>query len=133
MQNSGDPGVFYGLAFRFREDSSNNVYCYAFVINSNGHYHLWKFDPNAPVKPTPLYDAQLPTTFHTGLNQSNTFQAIVQGNKFSFMVNGMPVSLSGSSQDFTDPSSPYSGGQPALLVSGPNSQFTVTQVQLAIP
>jgi serine/threonine protein kinase len=134
MQNSGDPGVFYGLAFRFREDSSSNVYCYVFAINSNGQYHLWKFDPNAPVKPTPLYGAQLPSTaFHSGLNQSNTLQAVVQGNSFSFKVNDTVVPLNGGSQTISDPSSPFSGGQPALLVSGPNSQFTVTQMQLAIP
>lgn len=134
MQNTGDQGVFYGLGFHFRQDSSGNVYSYVFAISSNGHYHIWKFDPNAPVKPTPLYDAQLPTTaFHSGLNQSNTLQAIVQGNIFSFKVNDTFVPLNNGSQTITDPSSPFSGGQPALLVSGPSSQFTVTQVQLAIP
>ena len=133
MQNAGDPSAFYGLVFHFRQDNSGNVYCYAFVINSNGNYNVWKFDPNAPVKPTPLYGAQLPSTFHSGLNQSNILQAVVQGNRFSFMVNGMPVPLSNGSPSITDPSSPYTGGQPALLVSGPNSQFTVTQVELTIP
>ena len=132
-QNTGDPSAFYGLVFRFKQDNSGNVYCYAFVINSNGNYNVWKFDPNAPVKPTPLYGAQLPSTFHSGLNQSNILRAVVQGNTFSFMVNGIPVPLSNGSPGITDPSSPYTGGQPALLVSGPNSQFTVTQVQLAIP
>ena len=132
-QNAGDPSAFYGLVFHFRKDDRGNVYCYAFVINSNGNYNVWKFDPNAPVKPTPLYGAQLPSTFHSRLNQSNILRAVVQGSTFSFMVNGMPVLLSNGSPSITDPSSPYTAGYLALLVSGPSSQFTVTKVQLTIP
>src|SRR5712692_6488809 len=132
-QNAGDSRAFYGLAFRFKEDSSG-VYSYAFVVNSSGNYHVWKFDPNAKIKPTPMDSGPLPAAFHSGLNQSNTLEVSVQGNNFSFKVNGAPVQLSGGRQSLSDsPSAPYTGGLLALLVSGPSSQFTVTQLQLAIP
>jgi len=75
----------------------------------------------------------LPAAFHSGLQQKNTLVAIVQGNSFSFQVNNAPVLVTKNSQSVTDPSSPYMGGQLAILVAGINTSFTVTQVKLAIP
>ncbi len=135
MQNTGGTTVFYGIAFymSLQADGVSMQHCYALVIDGNGDYQVLKYDINAPTVATMLWRGNSLSAIHRGLNQGNTLQAIVQGNTFSFKVNGMPVPLSGGNQSITDSSSPYTGGQLALLVAGPNTSFTVTQVQLAIP
>ncbi len=135
MQNTGGTTVFYGIAFymSLQADGVSMQHCYALVIDGNGDYQVLKYDINAPTVATMLWRGNSLSAIHRGLNQSNTLQAIVQGNTFSFKVNGMPVPLSGGNQSITDSSSPYTGGQLALLVAGPNTSFTATQVQLAIP
>jgi hypothetical protein len=50
----------------------------------------------------------------------------VQGSHFSFAVNNTAITPSTSDADYT-------GGQPALMVAGPNASFTVTSAQLSSP
>jgi serine/threonine-protein kinase len=131
--DQADPKVFYGLAFRLKLDG-NNVACYAFVINGQGDYEVLKYMSGSKT-PSILWQATS-NTIHTIPNTSNTLQAIVKGNKFSFAINGTP--LSGQSSTITDNSGspPYTGGQPALAVAGSSSSqmsFSATSAQLAIP
>jgi hypothetical protein len=139
-QNAGASSVFYGLAFRLREDGSK-VYCYAFVIASNGIYQVLKYGVNTSSSYATLTQGTL-SAIH-GQNQINTLQAIVQGSHFSFSVNGTPLLVH---QDGYDPGqtpstatpvtvtdSSYTGGQPALMLAGPNTSFTVTSVKVSSP
>ncbi len=135
QQTAGDQGIFYGLAFRLREDGSN-VYCYAFGINSTGQYQLLKYDPNASQRFSALWTSSQPLpVIKKGLDQSNTLQAIVHGSTFSFRINGQMVPVGGSSTDtsYTDKDNPYTGGQLALFVGAKNESYLVTSVQLALP
>lgn len=135
QQTAGDQSIFYGLAFRLREDGSN-VYCYAFGINSTGQYQLLKYDPNASQRFSTLWTASQPLpVIKKGLDQSNTLQAIVHGSTFSFRINGQMVPVGGSSTDtsYTDKDNPYTGGQLALFVGAKNESYLVTSVQLALP
>src|SRR5712691_1511913 len=129
QRNTGDLSGFYGLAFRLRQNGSN-VYSYTLLINGNSNYIVAKYDGDAH---SHLRSGQL-SAIQGGLNMSNTLQAIVQGNKFSFKINGTVVPVNGPSatdQSITD--SDLMGGQLGMVVTGPNSSFTVTEVQLAIP
>jgi len=134
-QNSGSLDTAYGLAFRLRQSGQNGekVYCYAFVIDGKGDYEVLKYNADAQTTSYRLWSGQLPPAFHGGLKQKNTLVAIVQGNSFSFLANNVPVPMNNGSQSITDPSSPYTGGQLAILVAGSNTSFTVTQVKLTIP
>ena len=60
----------------------------------------------------------------------NTLQVSARGNQYSFSVNGTAVHFSITS---TQGDAPYTGGRPGLLVSGPNTSFAVTSVQLSVP
>jgi len=131
-QNSGSLKTFYGLAFHLRQ-SGEKVYCYAFVIDGKGGYEVLKYNADAPTTPIPLWTGQSFPAIHSGLKQKNTLVVIVQGNSFSFQVNNVPVPINNNSQSFTDHSSPYTGGQLAILVAGSNTSFTVTEVKLTIP
>ena len=134
-QNTGDTSVFYGIAFymSLQSDGQSMQHCYAFVINGSGDYQVLKYDISAPKAAMPLWTGNGLPAIHRGLNQSNTLQAFVKGNSFSFEVNGMVVPLGAGYQNITDSSSPYTGGQLAVLVAGPNTSFTATQMRLAIP
>lgn len=133
QQVSGDPHVFYGLAFHWSQNGSS-VYCYALIINSSGEYQLLKYDPNEPTtKYKSLWQSNQPlSAIKLGLSQSNTLQVIAQGNTFSFMVNNQPVPVGPNTTDtsFTDTSNPYTGGQPTIVVAGSNTSFLATSVQL---
>ena len=124
-QNTGGPNVFYGLAFHLRQDG-NKVYCYAFVINGNADYEVLKYNADISSTPSPLWQGQT-SSIHNG--QANSLQATVQGNKFSFQINGTSVPV-GSNQATTISDTSFSGGQSGLLVAGPDTSFTVTSVTL---
>jgi len=131
-QSTGSLDTVYGLAFRLRQNGEK-VYCYAFVIDGKGDYEVLKYNADAPITPTQLWIGQSFPAIHSGLKQKNSLVAIVQGNNFSFQVNNVPVPVNNGSQSISDPSSPYTGGQLAILVAGLNTSFTVTQVKLTIP
>ncbi len=106
------------------------MYSYTLLIDGNSNYIVAKYNGDAH---SHLRSGQL-SAIQGGLNMSNTLQAIVQGNKFSFKINGTVVPVNGPSatdQSITD--SDLMGGQLGMVVTGPNSSFTVTEVQLAIP
>jgi serine/threonine protein kinase len=132
-QNQGSPSTFYGLAFRMSQDGGV-VRSYAFVVNHNGQFEFLKFDPNAKIIPTVLQTGSLPSSVHLAMNQQSTIQVTVHDQSFSFAVNGTSILINGSTiTTDTTSSAPYTDGQLALLVTGPNSRFTVTRVQLSLP
>jgi len=131
-QNGGSLDTLYGLAFRLRQNG-DKVYCYAFVIDGKGDYQVLKYNADAINKSTLLWSGQSFPAVHVGLQQKNTLVAIVQGNSYSFLVNNVPVPVNNGSQNISDLSSPYTGGQLAILVAGFHTSFTVTQVKLTIP
>ncbi len=122
-QNSGATSVFYGLAFHLKENG-NAVYCYAFVIDAKGDYQVLKYGVSTSTSYATLTQGTL-SAIH-GQNQFNTLKVVVQGNRFSFAVNNTAITPSTSDADYT-------GGQPALMVAGPNANFTVTSAQLSSP
>jgi len=132
-QDMGGTDAFYGLAFRLKQnEDGSKVYCYAFVIDGKGDYEVWKYDSDAPVRPNKAWVGQLPSAIH-GLHQTNTLQVVVRGSSFSFQINNMPVPVGAQSTDTTYSDTTFTDGQIALMVSGPSTSFTVTQVKLDIP
>ncbi|HLI09659.1 MAG TPA: protein kinase [Ktedonobacteraceae bacterium] len=141
-QHTGATSVFYGLAFRLTENGSA-VYCYAFVINSNGDYEVLKYGVNTPSKYAILTQSTL-SAIH-GINQTNTLQTIVKGSSFSFKINSTqvavithmdgydPASSTSTATPVTVTDSSYTDGQPALMVAGPDTSFTVTSAQVSSP
>jgi serine/threonine protein kinase len=124
-QDKGDTTVAYGIAFYLTAQNGQTQSAYAFVITSNGLYEVLRYDSSglAPA----LWQGNS-TKIH-GIQQSNTLQATVRNGTFSFKINGQVVPLkSGTSLKDTT----YESGQVGLIVAGPNAQFTVTKVQLAI-
>jgi hypothetical protein len=133
-QNLGSPDAFYGLAFRVNQaQGTDKIAGYAFVMNGHSTCALFKYDPGVPKGYTVLQSqSNVPGLLNPP--DTNTLQVIVQGSHLRFKVNNQPVLFNGADQaqqGINDTS--YTGGQLALLVSGPNTSFTVTYVQLAIP
>jgi serine/threonine protein kinase len=131
-QNTGSLNIFYGLAFRLRQNGSK-VYCYAFVIDGHGDYELLKYNADLSTTLRTLWQGRFRLAIRGGLNKINTLAATVQRNNFSLKVNGTPVPLQNGSQSISDLTLPYTGGHLAILVTGPEASFTVSSVQLAIP
>ncbi len=132
MEQVSTSSAFYGLAFHWSQNGTS-VYCYALIINESGQYQLLKYDPNQSNQYKQIWPSNHPwSAINSGPNKSNTLQATVHGSTFSFMVNGQPVQVGPNATDtsYTDPSNPYTGGQPALVVAGPGTSFLATSVQL---
>ncbi len=131
QQQSGTIHNTFGLAFHLRENGSN-VYCYAFIINASGQYELLKYDPNSSQKEFQIWQGTQ-SAIHQGLNSSNVLVVTAQGNQYSFKINGHPVQIgAANSTSYTDPNSPYSGGELAITLAGPSTGVLVQSVQLAI-
>jgi serine/threonine-protein kinase len=124
--------VFYGIAFHLTENGAK-VYCYALVLNAYGDYQLLKFNADISNTPAQLWMGKL-SHFANGINPFHILQAKVQGSSFSFTIDGNAVAV-GAKQltTYIDNSNPYTGGELALMVTGPNTDFAVSSVQLAIP
>ncbi len=125
-QTAADATGAYGLAFREQQNSSGGVSCYALVIHTNGTYQVLKYDPNASNGYTTLYQSsQAFAGINQGLHRFNELQVKVNGNAFSFFVNGkaLPGTIA--------PDASLTGGQLAVMVSGTNATFVVNRVTLA--
>ncbi len=131
IQTGGATTAWYGIAFHLKENGSA-VYAYAFVINSSGDYEVLKYDTAASPRPDTLWSGNQSAAVHKGLNQANLLQVTVRGGTFSFSINGTTVPVgTNPATALTDGS--YTGGNLGLLVTGPNTGFTVTEVELKIP
>jgi hypothetical protein len=130
-QLTGDPGAAFGIAFRL-QGSESGPSSYAFDMNSQGSYSLEKYVAGHSVGP--LKHGTI--TFIKGMGQFNTLQVIVQGNTFSFKINGQVVPIDGpaqTNQNYSDISHPLTGGQLGILVSsqaGQKATFVVKSVVL---
>jgi serine/threonine protein kinase len=132
-QKQGSSDVYYGLAFRLGyNNGSGKVSGYAFEINGQGECVILKYDPQEPNGYTILQAGSNASVIHK--SDYNMLQVVVRGSQFSFKVNNTPVSFNGSEQvkqGISDTA--YKGGQPGLIVSGPDTQFVVSAVTLTIP
>jgi serine/threonine protein kinase len=131
MEQTQGPTVLYGLAFRLTENGSA-VSCYAFVIDIVGDYEVLKYNPHLPNSYVKMHQGSS-SAIKQGRNQINVLQAKVQNDNFTFSINGTQI----NSSPITDSSdtSPYTGGEPALLVAGSSSaevSFTATWAQLTV-
>jgi hypothetical protein len=125
-QDKGGTNIAYGIVFYLNAQNGETKSAYAFIITSNSNYELLRYDSNG--SSTVLWTGQS-SAIH-GLHQSNTLQAIVRNGTFSFQINGQIVALKqGTSLKDTT----YGSGQLGMFVAGPDTQFTATKVQLAIP
>ncbi len=129
-QQKGSSEAYYGLAFRLTPaPDSSNVSAYVFAINGNGTCLLLKYDQHkADAAPLVLKSLSNVSAIHR--NDVNTLQVTVQGSQFSFKINDAAVPFSGA---LDQSGTPYTGGQLALMVSGPDTTFSVTSVQLSVP
>ncbi|HEX6479203.1 MAG TPA: serine/threonine-protein kinase [Ktedonobacteraceae bacterium] len=134
MEQTGgtSTNVFYGIAFHLSENGAK-VYCYALVLDSFGDYQLLKYNADISNTPTKLWSGQL-SAFTNGIDHFHSLQAKVQGSSFSFTIDGKAVAV-GAQQvtSYTDSSNTYTGGELALMVTGPSTAFMVSSVQLTIP
>jgi serine/threonine protein kinase len=122
-QDKGNTAIAYGVVFDLNVQTKS---CYAFFITGDGKYAILRYDNGT--SNSPLWAGQSGTILST--HKSNTLQATVRNGTFSFKINGRLVPLkNGTSMKDTT----YKTGQLGLLVAGPDAQFTVTKVQLAIP
>ncbi len=133
-QKQGRSDVFYGLAFRlgYKQDV-NIVYSYAFVINGQGAWAIVKYDPHVSNGYSVMKNGKGISAIHN-VPATNELEVIVQRSKFLFKINGLVLPINGvgqADQSIIDQS--YTGGQLALLVSGPNTSFVVPSVKLTVP
>ncbi len=124
-QTTGDPAVFYGVAFRL-QGSDASPSSYAFDINGQGEYHLEKYVAGSSTGPLTSGNVN----FVQGSNSINTLQVTVQGDKFSFQINGHVVQIV-PNLTYRDTDHPLMGGRLGILVSGPQTTFVVKSVTLA--
>ncbi|TMC24406.1 MAG: hypothetical protein E6J34_00560 [Chloroflexi bacterium] len=110
----------FGLVIRYsdrKKDGRLASTFYLFDIASaklGGEYQFWKYDDSfgADVNPwTKLWNKPYGKEYHFGhgQNQTNTFKVMVQGNKYSFVVNDQSL---GSTSDNS-----LNGGQIGMLVN----------------
>jgi serine/threonine protein kinase len=132
QQRQGSLDVYYGLAFHLSYDKDTNAIAgYAFVMNGRGTCALLKYDPHVAggytiLKSQPDVSAIHPTA-------SNTLQVIVQGSRQSFKIDNTVIPFNGTGQaDQSISDASYTGGQLALLVSGPDTSFTISSVALTV-
>ncbi len=136
QQTQGNTAVLYGITFNLTLNADGTkVYCYAFVINSQGDFQVWRFDSDATKRPQILWQGQQSPLVHSGLNKSNSLQVTVTGNGASFKINDQVVQVTaGGGTTLTDTDgTPYKGGIMGLMVTGPNASFVVQSLQLSIP
>src|SRR6266567_5840516 len=121
-QTTGDPAVFYGVAFRLQGNDASPS-SYAFDINGQGEYHLEKYVAGSSIGPLTSGNVN----FVQGSNSINTLQVTVQGDKFSFQINSQVVHIV-PNLTYRDTDHPLMGGRVGILVSGPQATFVVKSV-----
>lgn len=133
VQREGGSDAVYGIAIRAGvEQGTDKAYGYAFVINGQGHWGIFRYDPHVSGGYSPLRRG-IDTSAISKAAAGNTLQVIDQGGRLSFKINNSVLPINGEGQkDQTLPDS-STGGQLALLVSGPNTSFMVISVKLAVP
>ena len=137
MEQTMGRSTYYGLAFNLTQNG-NTVSSYAFAIDSQGDYAVFKYLPGS--SNPPKLTTGTSTHIIQGNGQLNELQVKVQGSNFYFTINNYPIMVDAQNQPkpITDNagSAPYTGGEPALYVTGPANSgevsFTVTQAQLTV-
>ncbi len=90
----------FGMIFRFSQNTKGNTsvttfYSFEVVNTKNGEYQFWKYNDSNGIKNawTKIWHANFGKEFHQGhgAQASNTFKVFMQGNSFTFTVNGKVV------------------------------------------
>ena len=88
----------FGMIFRYNKQANTEVttfYSFEVVNTKNGEYQFWKYDDakGANKAWTKLWHANFGKEFHQGHGAQayNTFKVFMQGNSFTFTVNGKVV------------------------------------------
>ena len=98
--NDTSPVNSFGMIFRFNQQTKGNTTTTTFysfeVVNTNGgEYQFWKYDDTKGTNNawTRLWHGNFGKEFHEGHGPkaSNTFKVFMQGNSFTFTVNGKVV------------------------------------------
>ncbi|GAC1429431.1 MAG: hypothetical protein PVS3B3_27160 [Ktedonobacteraceae bacterium] len=133
-QKSGGEDAYYGIAFHLRHEADTaTMYGYAFAINSQGTWVIFKYDPHVKDGNTTLASGHNFSGIHKP-PVSNSLQVVVVGHKMIFKINDTVLSVNGDGQtEQTLNDSSYTGGLFGILASGPNTTFSVTSVKLMVP
>jgi serine/threonine protein kinase len=98
--NDTSPVNSFGMIFRFNQQTKGNTTTTTFysfeVVNTNGgEYQFWKYDDTKGTNNawTRIWHGNFGKEFHQGhgAKATNTFKILMQGNSFTFTVNGKAV------------------------------------------
>ena len=123
-QQSGGNSPFYGIAFRVAYKNQQELSAYAFVINGEKTVLFIEYGKQFTNK-SRILQIQRNVTFIQPLTHENTLQVVVHEGQITGIINGHTITFPGPIN-----ATSLTGGQPGVLVSGPNSVFNVTHVQL---
>jgi len=123
----------FGLVIRYTERKKDGRLTSTFYLfdiasaKSGGEYQFWKYDDSFKndVNPwTKLWNKPYGKEYHFGHgpNQINTFKIMVQGSKYSFVVNDKPL---GSTSD-----NALNGGQIGMLVNQKGTEVAFSNLLL---
>ena len=118
--------LFYGLAFHFTEINSGSIQSYALLINNAGDYLVDEYTPGK-ASPGELFSG----TF-TATSGTQALQVKAQGTQYTFTIDGKTV-YTGLNNVTTLSNSDIQDGSLALVVTGPQGNFVITQVALTTP
>ncbi|MBV9616162.1 MAG: serine/threonine protein kinase [Ktedonobacteraceae bacterium] len=98
--NDTSPNNSFGMIFRFSQQTKGNAtvttfYSFEVVNMKGGEYQFWKYDDSKGTNNawTRIWHGNFGAEFHLGhgAQASNTFRVFMQGNSFTFTVNGKVV------------------------------------------
>jgi serine/threonine protein kinase len=134
QQIAGDiatPQNSFGMILRFNQHQKGtktitNFYSFEVENTKGGTYHFWKYDDTngAGNAWKVLWQGNTGDEYHlgTGAKSSNTFKVVMNGNKFSFVVNGKTVST------FQDGS--FTTGTVGMIVNQNNTEVAFKDLYL---
>ena len=98
--NDTSPNNSFGMIFRFSQQTKGNTtvtsfYSFEVVNTKGGEYQFWKYDDSKGTNNawTRIWHGNFGKEFHQGhgAQATNTFRVFMQGNSFTFTVNGKAV------------------------------------------
>lgn len=122
----------FGMVFRLATHqhngaSSTTFYAFDVANTPGGEYQFWKYDDSygSSVNPwTKLWSTPFGKEYHYGHGAAgrNTFSVLIQGTKYTFVVNGKKV---GTAQDVS-----YKSGQIGMLVNWDGTEVAFSNLIL---
>jgi hypothetical protein len=101
--NDTSPNNSFGMIFRFNQQTQGGktvtrFYTFEVVNMKGGEYQFWKYDDSKGQKVSPwmeIWHQPFTSVFHYGHGPQsvNTFKVFMDGNNFTFIVNGKTVKM----------------------------------------